>query len=63
MNAELESASEILADRERLRAALKPFARAAAGFDGRKDASHVMSTMTGSLTVGDFRRAVAALPA
>ena len=55
------SVAELLADRDRLRAALKPFAAFASGFEARTPQHCVSSNALGLLTVADLRRARAAL--
>ena len=57
---EAVSVAALLADRDRLRAALKPFADFMRGFEVRTDSHCIASTALGALTVRDLRRARAA---
>ena len=58
---EAVSVAELLAERDRLRAALKPFAAFASGFEARTASHCIASNALGLLTVADLRRARAAL--
>ena len=60
---EAVSVAELLAERDRLCAALRPFADFLRGFESRTDAHCISSTALGLLTVRDLRRARAALEA
>lgn len=53
--------ASLLAENEQLRAAVKPFAEYARGFEARLPSHCVSSTALGMLTVADLRRARQAL--
>ena len=61
MSAEPKSVSELLADIERMRRALQPFAAVACIYATRPPDTRLVSTAMGSVAVGDFRRAATAL--
>lgn len=53
----MTSVAGLLAERERLRQALAPFAAAAGAFAGRPESLRLLSSARGDILVSDLRRA------